>query len=196
MNKKILAMNEFARIVAMLVLSTSCVAKLSAGEPAGKDSAANNLLQIGDEMRQAAAGLNSRDFGPDTQALQTRILQRLIAEIDELGSSSGQPSLQPTEDPAIGGGEPEEGGDSSQTPGGAETADRDEGPASGDRDAAAETARQQKLRAQDLVDRQWGTLPKRLQQSRPVGMEIEFLPKYRELIEAYYERLAKEQQKR
>jgi hypothetical protein len=182
--------------VAALTLVVACVVRLSADEPSTTDKPADELLQIGDDMRTAAAGLTEFDSGPETQAIQTRILQRLIAEIDELGSSGGQQSLQPTESPLAGGGKPEEDGDSSPTPGGTETADRDDGPARGDGDAAAEAARRQQIRARELVDRQWGTLPKRLRQSRPAGMEVEFLPKYRELIEAYYERLANEQRKR
>ena len=44
--------------------------------------------------------------------------------------------------------------------------------------------------AKELVQKVWGNLPDRVRQRMPGNMKVEFLPKYRHVIERYFQRLA------
>ncbi len=154
---------------------------------AGSDAPAENPLQlIGRRMQQVHQRLSERDVSPDTQQTQ----QRIIAELDELiaalntqqQSTVQQKQQQRKSTPRNG---------SSEDKGGQQAA-RDGSQQTGSEPAIAEETSAMRQASGEV----WGHLPERLRRQLQSSGAIEFLPKYRQLIEDYYQRLSEERDTR
>ena len=159
------------------------------GEDVGEPQE-NELSRIARHMRQVQQLIEDKQVSTDTQQLQKDIVAELDALIKKLqqqkqksqssssSSSSGSNSQvnQPDQQPDQG----------QQNPGNKPATNSEE--RLGQQDATA--ADQAALEA--LIKQVWGHLPDRARQEMQNAAVEEFLPKYQELIEDYYRRLAEE----
>ena len=164
--------------------------------PAGEDLGQERrppLLSISNHMQQAGQLIASQDMTGETRKVQDTIVAELDDLIEKLNKqcqscssgqcnkpSQGQQSQSST--PKPGAGKPSSSQGSQSKPTQSQVAAGGEGePAPGDPADA------------DVVKRIWGQLPERIRQQLLQSSADEFLPKYREDIEAYFRRLAEEQ---
>jgi hypothetical protein len=142
------------------------------------------LARIGQQMREVQNRIAARDTSAQTQDAQRAIAADLAALIEQArqqcaacsqaGSGSGQGSLAGTSGQPV----PAPPRDST---------DRIE---QGTKEAV-ETAE-----VHDLVRRFWGHLPDKLRDEMQSSLSEQFLPKYEQLIEDYYRRLAEDRRSR
>ncbi len=160
------------------------------GEDIGAEGE-NDLSRISRQMRLVQQRIAQEEISQKTQDLQQQIvtdLDALIRQLQQQKKKQGKPSNSKTQNP---GGEIKQ--PSNQPNAGQSTpnekpsqdseeklAERDANPA----DAAA---------MQAMVKRVWGHLPDRVRQEMQNAAVEEFLPKYQELIEDYFRRLAEEE---
>lgn len=142
------------------------------------------LARIGQQMREVQNRIAARDTSAQTQEAQRAIAADLAALIEQArqqcaacsqaGSGSGQGALAGTSGQPV----PAPPRDST---------DRIE---QGTKEAV-ETAE-----VHDLVRRFWGHLPDKLRDEMQSSLSEQFLPKYEQLIEDYYRRLAEDRRSR
>jgi hypothetical protein len=167
-----------------IVLCYSVSAKanqpLEQGGGAGRASAEGALQRVGQQMRQAEQRIAEQDTSAGTQELQQRAiddLTELIRQMAKKCGASGQ-GLSPTPP-------------SPAAPAGSMPS-RSPAPASVTRvgQAAAGPGGAESVR--QLNRRAWGHLPARLRQPVLEADFERFLPKYQQLIQRYFARLAEE----
>ncbi len=147
----------------------------------------DRLQLVGRKMRQSQAMLAAANSGPLAQEAQRDIvadLDRLIAEARKTARQSGEkdPSKSTSRTPP---GAPSSNPDSSgQGPG------RKPDAKSGDRTAPPPGKQEGAAAALEGMKKVWGTLPPR-ERAKVLELKAEdFVPKYRQMIEEYYRRLA------
>jgi hypothetical protein len=154
----------------------------------GSDVASPDALQeIGDRMRQVQQHLLDPDSAAETRAAQHQIADRLRELIASLEARQRDPHSQPgaaRRDPHPPATDPNAAAGTEPARDSAATAGRTEGPG---QDATA-ILRQAAATA-------WGHLPERYRARMRSTEGVEFLPRYRGLIEDYYRRLAEDQGK-
>jgi hypothetical protein len=161
------------------------------GEDVG-EAPEDPLSNIARKMRLAQTRLAGEKISQDTQGLQQQIVTDLEALIKQLQKQKKQSSSSSSA--------------SSQRPSGQNVQQPDKQPDSGQEKPSNKPAREstQRLGQQDaqppdpeavqaLVKRVWGHLPDRARQEMQNVSVEEFLPKYREVIEDYFRRLAEEE---
>jgi hypothetical protein len=172
-------------------LDAELIDQLIEGDDVGSADAADVHLLIGQRMQVAQQRIRSRQTAATTQRLQQKIiddLERLIEEARKkqcCGGGEGQPKPGPAGQPKAG--QPKPDGAASKKPardGSSET--------STDRVGESESPESAIARYRALVKQVWGHLPERIREQMPNTAGEEFLPKYEELIEDYFERLAEE----
>jgi len=151
----------------------------------------NPLLGIAQDMRSAEGMIGRTESGPPTQDLQDRI----VANLDELikqarscckqcSPSQVDPNQVASRNPV---GQPKTPGTGNQKPGPKPARDSNAQPGS------AEPGRPDMGEMRDILKRLWGQLPER-QREQMLQLPVEeFLPKYQQLIQEYFKRLAEEQ---
>ena len=155
------------------------------GEPPEDD-----LTRIARQMRQVQQRIENKQVSTDTQELQKDIVAKLDALIKELeqqkkkcssssspSSSAGDPNVQQPEQ------QPDQGQQQPSNQPAADSTDRLGQENAATSDAAALEA---------LVKQVWGHLPDRARQEMQNATVEDFLPKYQQIIEDYYRRLAEE----
>lgn len=143
----------------------------------------NPLVEIGEAMQRVEKLLVQRKMSQETQASQQQIVDRLDSLIEALASTR-QARTQRQRRP--------NSGDQGDQPGaktGREAARNDAGPA--DEQGAGQVP---SPTMQGPVSEIWGHLPDRYRRQIRSASAIEFLPKYRKLIEDYYKRLAEDRE--
>lgn len=160
----------------------------SGGEDVDIGKVPDPLTRIGLRMRTVKSLIDRRDTSTETQQLQGEILDDISALIAKLQTqqrrqeSDGNPSSQDRLQSGEGGG--------------VDPARSNPGPEnSTDRVEQSDTALTALQRQQELLRRMnWGSLPERLRDQVRSSRVERFLPKYAQLIEQYYKRLADETQ--
>jgi hypothetical protein len=164
------------------------------------------LLELTRMMQRAEQQMRAGNLASETQQLQQQVIDHLDEWIAAFESQQQQQRRQQRQEgTSVEQGEGDEGaspserdGDREATPGGDEEpgdataegtdagvgADGEEGVAGGQRESSPAS------RARDDV---WGHLPERIRQQLQSAAVERFLPKYEDLIEAYYQRLAEEE---
>jgi hypothetical protein len=140
----------------------------------------NPLLEIGERMRDVEQRLRSRDLSTVTQTTQQRIvtaLDKLIEQLAAQQNSNSQRQQSPEQKP----------GDEGPQKTGKEAA-RDGGKPTGKTNQTGEITAAMRRTLSEF----WGHLPDRVRRQMQSAQTVEFLPKYRKLIEEYYNRLAEE----
>ena len=163
--------------------------QLTEGEDIGQP-AEDDPTRIARLMRQVQQRIENKEVSADTQRLQQEIVAELDALIEELrhqkkqssasssqSSSAGNPQVQQPDQ------QPDEG---QQSPGNQPANNSTE--RLGQEDAVASDA----AALEALVKQVWGHLPDRARQEMQNATVEDFLPKYQQLIEDYYRRLAEE----
>ena len=162
--------------------------EVPAGEDIGAPGGADPLTRIGEKMQRAGKIIANRETGTGVRHLQQEIVEDLARVISLLEEQQANSSPSPS--PSNSAGNPE-GNTDGQGSEGAQQAGRPRGEQSTDRLGEAE-ATAAVVDPQQLMRAAWGQLPERIrEQMGSAGVE-EFLPKYRRLIEDYYQRLAEE----
>ncbi len=137
------------------------------------------LQRIGRQMQLVQERLFQRDVSSQTQQTQ----QQIVTELDELIAALAaqqKSSLQRRRSPSP-------GDDQQALQTGKQAARDSDGQPGNEETRAAETAAMQQA-----ADEIWGHLPERFRRHMQNPGAIEFLPKYRRLIEDYYKRLAED----
>lgn len=161
------------------------------GEDIGAEGE-NDLSRISRQMKLVQARISQQEVSEKTQDLQKQIvadLNTLIKQIQQQQKKQqGSPSSSKTQNPGgevkqpsnqPNAGQPQQPNDKPSRNSEEKLTERDAKPA----DAEA---------MQALVKRVWGHLPDRVRQEMQNASVEEFLPKYQELIEDYFRRLAEE----
>ncbi len=146
----------------------------------GSDTGSENPLQrIGLQMHQVRERLQQRDVSPATQQTQ----QKIIEDLDELiAALAERQQSEQRQRPSTSQGKKQPSTRASQQAARDSTAQAGQGESQ-----AGETAAMRRA-ASEI----WGHLPERLRRQMQSAGAVEFLPKYRELIEDYYRRLAED----
>jgi hypothetical protein len=137
----------------------------------------HRLTRIGNQMRRVEELLGQRVMSATTQQSQTRIvgeLDELIAQLSSRQSSQQQQKKS---------GSPSQNNQQLSQTSNQATQGASGQPAEGD-------AAEQAVRQVQVVGEIWGHLPERYRRQMRSAEAIEFLPRYRQLIEDYYRRLA------
>ncbi len=155
--------------------------------PAGEDAGAHPLVRLLTQMQSASHRLAERDSSPATQQIQLQVADELAKLIEQLraqqqnqnqnsASASASRSTQETN--------PSDG-ENPTAPNSTTQSDRtnDQGPPKSTDEPPENVA---------VGKNVWGHLPPRIREQIQTSAIEEFLPKYRELIEAYYRRLAEQ----
>lgn len=151
----------------------------------------DELTRIARQMRQVQRRMEGKEVSRQTQELQERIVADLDALIKQLqqqkknsspssSSSPQQPRDQDVQQPDQ---QPDAGQEKPSNKPSQQSTERLGRQSPGDIDAAAMEA---------LVKRVWGHLPDRARQELQNASNEEFLPKYQQVIEEYFRRLAEE----
>jgi len=176
---------------------------LEGGEDLGAEGE-NPLVRLGERMREVEELIAAKRSGPDTQRLQREIAEELAKIIEQAKqqqqqqqSSQSQSQQQRTAErrqvrqpmPRPGGQQPMPGSQAATQPA--------ESPA----EDSTERLDPDKLEEVDmahmngLMKRLWGKLPDKEQREQMLQLSIEqFLPKYSESIEQYFQRLAEQEE--
>ncbi len=170
-------------------LDADLIDQLLEGDDLGAADDSDPHLQIGRRMQVAQDRIRARKTAAITQRLQQKIIEDLDGLIDQVRKSKccggdGQRQAGPT-------------GKASQQPSAANAQAkkpaRDGSPeTSTDRVGESESPETDAARYRGLVKQVWGHLPERVREQMPNTSDEEFLPKYEELIENYFRRLAEE----
>lgn len=149
----------------------------------------NPLSKIAEKMRRVERQLEKADASKNTQAIQKEIvaeLDRLIQQLQKQCASSSPPNGQPrqakSKSPSPS--KPQPGSTAATQPGKKPTGQ------STQRLKRPTNAKLDPKEARQLVKAVWGHLPKRVVQQITKSGEYKFLPKYEQLIEDYFRRLA------
>jgi len=165
---------------------------LGAGEDIEGADQVDPLTRIGRRMKIAQQRMTRKKTSAATQQVQKQIVDDLAALIDRVSKSkaasggqrnsprsttSGQKIKQPGKQPGANADKP----------------DQKQGPEkSTDRVGESDPAQVKVGERRALVKQAWGHLPEKLRSQMPDAWDEEFLPKYVELIENYFQRLAEE----
>jgi len=151
------------------------------------------ITRIARQMRDAQRRIEQQEMSQETQELQQRIVAQLDALIQQLqqkrqssasGSKQPSPSAQDIKQPKQPGeGRPNQGQQQASNKPAAESTERLGQENAPDSESAALEA---------LVKQVWGHLPDRARQEVQNATVEDFLPKYQQIIEDYYRRLAEE----
>ncbi len=179
------------------------------GEDLG-ESSENPLRAVRQSMMIASAFLKNGSSPADTLQLQTDIVQRLDDIIRELEKSQSQSSQGQSSDNAQTQNQPQQSaqqqiserekrrarqavsnGDSTQESRDGTGAQVGDPTVSGQEKASARDANVQLADPRSLQQNAWGQLPQRVRQQMQSRMVEQFLPAYREQIEAYFQALMK-----
>ena len=161
------------------------------GEDIGAEGE-NDLSRISRQMRLVQERIAQQEVSKKTQDLQ----QQIVADLDTLIKQIQQ-DMQQQKSPASGGNSQKPSGEIKQ-PGQQPNAGQSQPSEKPSRDSQEQlTEREAKpadaAAVQAMVKRIWGHLPDRVRQEMQNATVEEFLPKYQELIEDYYRRLAEEE---
>jgi len=173
----------------------------AAPRPSSDDGAASSatsgeaLDQVFDEMRTVSQRLGrDRDAGLDTQRIQERILDKLDQLIRAAqqaqrsgGSGSPQNPQDQQQDQGAGGNQAQQAQGDQQGPAG-----NDNRGVAGDPTPPPDSTDTATPLHQRRIE--WGNLPPRLRDELLQGAGERFSPVYQDLTEAYYRRLAEEEQ--
>ena len=140
----------------------------------------NPLVQIGGQMRQVERRLAAGDVSHATQESQRQIL----SELDELMMALAATQQQSQQQRKSSSSSPAKQ-QASKT--GKQAAEDSQGPLGRDSPTEEEIAARR-----EAVAEIWGHLPERIRRQMQSAGAVEFLPKYRKLIEDYYKRLAED----
>ncbi|MFO7901236.1 MAG: hypothetical protein ACQESR_14230 [Planctomycetota bacterium] len=176
---------------------TASPAKPDPERPAGQDGVAdevgrldegsdmvqrNVLVQIGRQMLGVKKLLSERNVSSETQRNQREIVSQLDQVIAALSASQQAEQERKTE---AGSKEDQEGGKVARI--GKKAARKSSG-----KPEQSDASPREPAALQEMVGEIWGHLPERLRGQIQSVEAVEFLPRYRELIEDYYRRLAEE----
>ena len=139
----------------------------------------NPLARIGRQMLRVEQLLGQRAVSVETQQTQRQIVDQLDELIDALAASQQAQKQRKTGSSSQGDQQPAKSG---------REAARN---ASGQPDESGSDAQQTTV-VQGAVGEFWGHLPERFRRQMRSAEAVEFLPKYRKLIEDYYKRLAED----
>ena len=138
----------------------------------------NPLARIGRQMRRVELLLVQRKVSVETQQIQRQIVDQLDELIEALAASQqAQKQRKPSSSTQ---------GDQQATKSGGEAA------RNGGKPVKSDSTAQQSTAMQGAVGEFWGHLPERFRRQMRSAEAVEFLPKYRKLIEDYYKRLAED----
>ncbi|MFW6169050.1 MAG: hypothetical protein ACODAD_01075 [Planctomycetota bacterium] len=142
----------------------------------------NVLVQIGRQMQRVENLLSQRKVSAETQRNQREIvsqLDQLIAALSAFQQAEQQREMEP---------------DSKTDEDGQKVAKTGKKPArnSSGKPEKTDSPPREPAPLQEMAGEIWGHLPERLRGQVQSVEAVEFLPKYRELIEDYYRRLAEE----
>jgi hypothetical protein len=160
------------------------------GDDLGADGEGDPLTRIGLRMQVAQRRIETRKTAAVTQRLQQQAIDELAEIIEQLRKSkcSGG-ECQSSGNP----GNADKTGKPSSSKGEGRTPAKSAGPVrSTQRVDASESVEARLERRRALVKQVWGHLPERIRAKIPNTSDEEFLPKYAEIIEEYFERLAEE----
>lgn len=165
--------------------------QLLEGDDIGMGDDVDPLTRIARRMQVAQERIRTKRTAATTQRVQKQIIDELAKLIEEArksqckGGDQGQPQMgQPNQKKS---GDPKAGDSESRKP-----ADDSRPTKSTDRVDKAESAESSATRRRALVKEIWGQLPERVRNEIPNTGDEEFLPKYADVIEDYFERLANE----
>jgi hypothetical protein len=165
--------------------------QLLEGDDIGMGDDVDPLTRIARRMQVAQERIRTKRTAATTQRVQQQIIDELAKMIEEARKSQcksggqGQPQMgQPNEQKK---GNPKTGNSQSRKP-----ADDSRPTKSTDRVDKADSAEASATRRRALVKQIWGQLPERVRDQIPNTGDEEFLPKYADVIEDYFERLATE----
>jgi hypothetical protein len=160
------------------------------GDDLGMDNAGDPLTRIGLRMQVAEQRIRLRKTATVTQRLQQQAIDELAEMIEQARKSqcsggSSQGSNRP--------GNASKSGKPSPASSEGRTAAKSAGPVrSTQRVDASESAEARVERRRALLKQVWGHLPEQIREKMLNTSDEEFLPKYEEIIEEYFERLSEE----
>ncbi|MGL4511977.1 MAG: hypothetical protein ACRCT8_02725 [Lacipirellulaceae bacterium] len=165
--------------------------------PAGEDVGESPLLSVVRTMEKAESMIADESNAVPEQRKAVAELDKLIAQMEKQcqgGGKSGKPSSKKS---------PQKSQRSGAKPGkGSKPAGLAEGaPSSGAKTSSTQVRAQKATDPSgkapaDLVKAAWGHLPARVRERMLQGSADEFLPEYRDELEAYYKRLAEREAER
>jgi hypothetical protein len=168
------------------------------GEDLGQSGESTDpLVRIGQQMRKVERRMAQHDASENTRQLQQEILANLDKLIEQArqqrnspqnSASKKQPGSQRSKVKQAGEPAGQQPGDGS-----GETSNKP-APDSSERLGPDETRQVDMQQMRDLIKDVWGNLPERMREQMNQDAVEEFLPKYRLQIEAYFKRLAEEQE--
>lgn len=162
------------------------------GEDLGQPSQQTSpLVNISEQMQQASNLIAAQNTSGETRQVQNAIVSELDKLIDELnkqckkcnGGKKSKPGEQQTQNstPKPGSGKPAASQGTTASPTESQVSEGGGGEAQPSPATDAE-----------VVKKLWGQLPERLRQQLMQSSADEFLPKYRDDLEAYFRRLSQE----
>jgi hypothetical protein len=165
--------------------------QLLEGDDLGMGDDVDPLTRIARRMQIAQERIRTKRTSNTTQRVQQEIIDELARLIEEArksqckGGGPGQPQMgQPNQKNS---GDPKGANNQSRTP-----ANDSRPTKSTDRVDKGDSAEADTTRRRALVKEIWGQLPERVRGEIPNTGDEEFLPKYADVIEDYFERLANE----
>jgi len=163
------------------------------GQPSKKESP---LVGISQQMQQAGDLIASQNISGETRQVQNAIVSELDKLIDELnkqckkcsGEKASKPGQQQTQSstPKPGEGKPGQGKPAASQGTNSSPTDSQVSNGSGGK------AQPGSATDAEVIKELWGQLPERLRQQLMQSSADEFLPKYRDDLEAYFRRLSQE----
>lgn len=155
------------------------------GQGDGEDLQApeNPLARITEQMRKVQSRIAAADASKSTQRIQQDVIADLNLLIEQLQQQMSQQQKQQQQSP------------SGQTQAGASAAKQGDEKPTGDSSDRLDEGRVEEVDAlapDQLVKEVWGHLPARVVEQMSRQSVEKFLPKYEQLIEAYFRRLAEE----
>jgi TolA-binding protein len=161
---------------------------LGEGEDIGQ-AEEDELTRIARQMRQAQRRIEQREVSTETQEIQKNIVAQLDALIQELQEQKKKCNSSSASKPTAGSQQIKQPDQPNQ--GQQQTSNKpasDSSPRLGEEDAVAADA----AAMEALIKQVWGHLPDRARQEMQNATVEDFLPKYQQVIEDYYRRLAAE----
>jgi hypothetical protein len=175
-------------------LDAQLVEQLIEGDDIGAGEDVDPVTRLARRMQIAQQRIQARKTAATTQRLQQRIIDDLAAIIEEARKAKckGGDSKPGAGKP----GEPKSGQPSSANAQGKKPASNAGPVKSTQRVDKAESSEAKVTRHRALVKQAWGHLPERVREQMPNTAGEEFLPKYEEVIEDYFQRMAEEGRER
>jgi hypothetical protein len=169
-------------------LDRQLLKQLGDGEDVGETSP-DPLVTLSRRMRTVEERIQQRDTAETTQRMQQEIVAELAALIEQLNKQCSGGQCNSSNAPAKPGSKPGSG-----KKGGTGNATASNQPAKDSTDTlrrpGGDHAELETM--QHLIKEVWGHLPPKLREQLQSSSVEQFLPKYEQLIEAYYKRLAED----